>query len=230
MSHYGLSHRPSSPFEGFTKYTLDDLWSVKAAPAPAPTPTAPEPAPPPPPEGYGIELKHTEFKGRTITLKEALIWKEYMGEGQEPRPTKLLHSEAEKSNHLIGQKGANNLILGLEGQQYMYSGTTEAEGGKTIFGFASASDSPPDRPDSINNFVVGKDKIDVSNLTPEGMSGLTFVDEFTGTPGEAMLTYLPGEMLPHVGTSYLSVDTDGDGVADFKLKIHKKITQSDITS
>lgn len=220
MSHYGLTNqsRPSATVH---------IPTVNAADAsdmtPPPTLTTNSPAPSDPPANNRM---HIAFGGRVITLKETMLNQE-----AQSRPNKVVHSEAERGNHLIGQKGANNVILGLAGQQYMYSGTTEAEGGKSIFGFSSASDSPPDRPDSINKFVVGKDKIDVSNLTPPGKDKLDFVQEFSGQPGQAMIIYRPGEMSPHLATSYLLVDTDGDGTADFKLKVlETKITEADVTS
>lgn len=222
MSHYGLSNqsRPSATAH-IPTVNIADVWDM--TPTQPPTPTTNSSAPSGP---TANKRMHIAFGGRVITLKETILNQE-----SQSRPNKLAHSEVEGQNHLIGQKGANNVILGLSGQQYMYSGTTEAEGGKSIFGFSSASDSPPETPDSINNFVVGKDKIDVSNLTPPGKDKLDFVQEFTGQPGQAMIIHQPGEMLPRLGTSYLLVDTDGDGTADFKLKIqHTKITEADVTS
>lgn len=228
MSHYGISNqsRPTATSH-IPTVNIADVWDLTPTPTPPPPPTN-SPAPSDPPADNRM---HIAFGGRVITLKETILNQQPLGEGQSARPNKLVHSEVEGQKHLVGQKGANNVILGLSGQQYMYSGTTEAEGGKSIFGFSSAADSSPDNPDSINNFVVGKDKIDVSNLTPAGKSKLDFVQEFSGQPGQAMIIHRPGEMSPHLGTSYLLVDTDGDGNADFKLKIqHARITEADVTS
>ncbi|WP_273820713.1 M10 family metallopeptidase C-terminal domain-containing protein [Pseudomonas asplenii] len=123
------------------------------------------------------------------------------------------------SDHLNGGDGEDRLngragddiLVGGPGLDWLVGGP-----GRDTFLYRDISDSIPESADWIVDFVSGKDKIDLSALTHG--SGLTYVEKFTGQSREAVLGY------------DLTVDFDGDGVADFRVMTVGQAVQTDIVA
>lgn len=76
--------------------------------------------------------------------------------------------------------------------------------GSDIFVFGRTTDSSPSAPDWIMDFEGGIDKIDLSVFNT-GSGGIHFVDHFSGSAGEALLTYDP-----QTNISDLALNVDGE--------------------
>lgn len=129
------------------------------------------------------------------------------------------------SDEIWGMKGDDKLFGGV-GTDWLYGGNgadeltggkgtdhLEGGGGKDVFIFASASElGKGNKADVILDFETG-DKIDLS-----GVGGLTFVGkaDFTGTAGELRFE-----------NGLLQADTDGNGKADFEIKVEDVKTLHD---
>lgn len=89
---------------------------------------------------------------------------------------------------LIGN-AANNRITGGAGADTQYGG-----GGADTFVYNGVSDSPPQTPDWLNDFVSGADKIDLSKVLKDaGISKPIFISAPTGQAGK--LSGRKGELL-----------------------------------
>ena len=80
--------------------------------------------------------------------------------------------------------------------------------------------------DTIWDFLVGSDKIDLSgidaNSTISGNQAFEFVEEFTGQAGEVRLVEIsegPTQGTPGSFTTSVLADIDGDGLRDFTLQV-----------
>ena len=80
--------------------------------------------------------------------------------------------------------------------------------------------------DTIWDFLVGSDKIDLSgidaNSTISGNQAFEFVEEFTGHGGEVRLVEIsegPTKGTPGSFTTSVLADIDGDGLRDFTLQV-----------
>ncbi|MGK9536883.1 M10 family metallopeptidase C-terminal domain-containing protein, partial [Salmonella enterica subsp. enterica] len=83
-------------------------------------------------------------------------------------------------------------------------------GGADTFDYNSASDSTPENPDTLMDFVSGTDKINVSvAMKNANVGALAFVSEMTGKAGETVLTYDEQS-----GKGNVAIDLTGDGKAD----------------
>jgi serralysin len=102
---------------------------------------------------------------------------------------------------LYGGAGNDTLVGGM-GRDTMFGGS-----GADVFVFNTASESlGGTNRDTIADFEVGIDKIDISALHDD----LVFVSQFSGTAGEVRYAAL---------TARIMVDVDGDGVADFSIQL-----------
>ena len=137
------------------------------------------------------------------------------------------------ANKVTGNSGANKL-LGLDGNDTLSGGggvdtLTGGRGNDRMAGGAGAdtfiltTDSIGlKEKDRISDFSTGDG--DLINLTAidantgaEGDQAFTAVAKFTGTAGEMALSYKGG-------TTTLKLDVDGDGKADYTLKINGDVT------
>nr|WP_276608489.1 calcium-binding protein [Caulobacter sp. SLTY] len=136
-------------------------------------------------------------------------------------------------NKLTGNSGANKLF-GKAGADTLNGGggidtLTGGIGNDTLIGgaggdtFAFLQESIGRREtDRITDFKVGdSDKLDLSGIDAnaglEGDQAFVAVAEFTGAAGEMSLQYKAGKTL-------LKLDVDGDGKADFTVKINGDVT------
>lgn len=119
---------------------------------------------------------------------------------------------------LIGNQ-ADNRLTGGGGGDRMRGG-----GGANTFVYNHASDSSPGNPDEIMDFTSGTDTIDVSQaLRNAGLSALSFVSNWSGKAGEAILSYNE-----KTGTGSVSIDTTGDGKANLLIKTHGQVKPEDV--
>ncbi len=119
---------------------------------------------------------------------------------------------------LLGNAAANRLKGGGGAD------TLRGGGGADTFVYDNASDSTPDRPDMIEDFASGTDRIDVSGaLKAAGVSTLVFTDRFTGRAGEAVLKHDAT-----TGRSSLAIDLKGKGHADLLVKSKGQINPADV--
>ncbi|KAB0563362.1 metalloprotease [Pseudomonas palleroniana] len=119
---------------------------------------------------------------------------------------------------LKGNDGDNRL-KGGRGSDKLRGGA-----GSDTFIYERISDSTPQKPDFIQDFSSGIDKIDVSGVIYEArLKGLNFTDQFSGRPGDAVLGYDA-----QTGRSTLSVDTTGDRRASLLITSQGQIKQADV--
>lgn len=112
------------------------------------------------------------------------------------------------ANELHGAAG-NDVLFGCGGADKLWGGS-----GSDIFVYGEAMDSTPASPDWIMDFESGIDKIDLSILN-SGNKGIHFVDHFTGSAGEALLTY---DAQTNISDLVLNVN-GGQAFPDFLVKI-----------
>ncbi|WP_411379524.1 M10 family metallopeptidase C-terminal domain-containing protein [Pseudomonas sp. MPB26] len=143
------------------------------------------------------------LKGNVSIAKGCVIENATGGAGRD----RLLGNDA--ANRLKGGGGADTLRGG---------------GGADTFVYDNASDSTPDRPDMIEDFASGTDRIDVSGaLKAAGVSALVFTDRFTGRAGEAVLKHDA-----NTGHSSLTIDLKGTGNADLRVESKRQINPADV--
>ena len=119
---------------------------------------------------------------------------------------------------LVGGLG-NDVLMGGSGADTMTGGS-----GNDTFVFKALSDSTVAAPDTITDYAKG-DKLDLSaidaNTKVAGDQAFTMVGSFTGHAGEASLKYNTA-----TGYTTLSVDVDGDKVADMAVLLNGNVTSS----
>ncbi|NIX76671.1 CAP domain-containing protein [Microvirga terricola] len=122
-------------------------------------------------------------------------------------------------NRLTGNAGANvldggalnDILNGRGGKDVLIGGS-----GSDIFVFETESDA---RGDTIVDFEHGLDRIYLVNIDAnralEGRQAFTFIgtERFHNVPGELHVYHLPD------GNTYISADSDGDGRAEFAIKV-----------
>ncbi|MGZ0718106.1 M10 family metallopeptidase C-terminal domain-containing protein [Pseudomonas palleroniana] len=119
---------------------------------------------------------------------------------------------------LQGNDGDNRL-KGGRGSDKLRGGA-----GSDTFIYERISDSTPQKPDFIQDFSSGIDKIDVSGVIHEArLKELNFTDQFSGRPGDAVLGYDA-----QTGRSRLSVDTTGNRRASLLITSQGQIKQADV--
>lgn len=121
---------------------------------------------------------------------------------------------------LIGNDVDNRLTGGAGGDRL------RGGGGADTFDYNSASDSTPDNPDTIMDFVSGTDKINVSvAMKHANIGALAFVSEMTGKAGQTVLTYDQ-----HSGKGSVAIDLTGDGKADLLIRTYGQVKADDIVA
>ncbi|NVZ81101.1 M10 family metallopeptidase C-terminal domain-containing protein [Pseudomonas yamanorum] len=121
------------------------------------------------------------------------------------------------NDKIIGNQ-ANNVIVGGGGRDQLWG-----VGGNNTFKYNEVSDSTHDKADCLMDFVSGKDKIDITEAMSNAGVTPRLVQNFTGTPGDAVIGFHPTDKL-----YYLAIDTSGNGKTDFLIKSTKPIVPNDI--
>jgi Ca2+-binding RTX toxin-like protein len=119
---------------------------------------------------------------------------------------------------LIGGSGNDRLIGGL-GNDVLIGGTgtdiLDGGAGNDRFVFQSSADSPVAASDRILNWNIG-DVIDLSAIDAStkssGNQAFSQVSAFSGKAGQAVVSH-------EGGLTVISLDTNGDKIADFRLEI-----------
>lgn len=116
------------------------------------------------------------------------------------------------NNVIIGNSAAN-IIIGYGGGDYLTGGA-----GSDTFRYTDASDSTYADYDRIMD-LGADDFIDLRGIDADantaGNQSFTQVDELTGQAGQMTL-----EWLPTAGFTLMSMDIDGDGVADMRIVLY----------
>jgi len=114
----------------------------------------------------------------------------------------------------INAGGGNDTIYGGTGRDTMFGGA-----GADSFVFTSIKDSVASSADRINDFDPFADVIDLrqidANTALSGDQAFHWSSSFTSHAGEAVLAYDAAN-----NRTMLSLDQNGDGLADFKLQIN----------
>ena len=133
------------------------------------------------------------------------------------------------NDYLFGDSGDDKLFGG-NGNDYLFGGSgndnlcgdsgadrlTGDEGNDT-FSYLSIDDSLSQSPDTITDFEMGKDKIDISTfsiVSNDKFVAIQLVALFTSRKNEMLLSYSKEENL-----TKLILDHDGDGVGEFQINI-----------
>jgi Ca2+-binding RTX toxin-like protein len=132
-------------------------------------------------------------------------------------------------NWLTGTDGANILeggagsdrLFGLGGADTLTGGS-----GADLFVFSAITDSLVGAADRITDFEKSLDRVDLrgidANLALAGDQAFSLVAAFSQQAGQAVLSYDVA-----TATTTLSLDQNGDGVADFALLIAGQVTMAD---
>ena len=116
-------------------------------------------------------------------------------------------------NNTVRGNSASNVIIGGGGADVLTGG-----GGVDTFRYNAVSDSSFADYDRIMD-LGADDFIDLrnidANVNAEGNQSFTQVDELTGEAGQMTL-----EWLPSAGFTLMSMDVDGDGVADMRVVLY----------
>lgn len=182
----------------------------------------------------GDLLDETRFGGRD-TVESAVSWTlgGYFEELELTGTTAIDGTGNATKNKITGNGGANTL-LGLDGNDTLSGGAgvdslTGGRGNDRMAGGAGAdtfiltADSIGlKEKDRISDFSNGDgDLINLTAIdadtTTDGDQAFTAVAKFTGAAGEMALSYKGG-------TTTLRLDVDGDGKADYTLKINGDLT------
>lgn len=125
------------------------------------------------------------------------------------------------ANVIYGNQG-NDVLIGAGGADILWGGV-----GQDTFRFDKISDSGVALTDSIQDFVSGQDKIDVSAILAATVNSgsLSFVSSFTGQAGDAVLSYNQSS-----DQSSLAIDFSGAGVANFLVNIVGQAVASDVVA
>ncbi|KQM30906.1 serralysin family metalloprotease [Sphingomonas sp. Leaf10] len=173
--------------------------------------------------GYGsaqvIDLNDGNFsdvgglKGNVAIAQGATIENARGGSGAD----RIIGNEV--ANQLFGNAG-NDVLIGGGGADVLTGGS-----GADVFAFTAIGDSTANATDRITDFASGIDKIDLSaidaNLAVSGDQAFTQVSQFSGRAGQAVIANSNG-------TAILSLDQNGDGVADFVLSLTGSLSGSDL--
>lgn len=173
--------------------------------------------------GYGsaqvIDLNDGNFsdvgglKGNVAIAQGATIENARGGSGAD----RIIGNEV--ANQLFGNAG-NDVLIGGGGADVLTGGS-----GADVFVFTAIGDSTLNIRDQITDFATGVDKIDLSaidaDLSVSGDQAFTQVSQFSGRAGQAVIANSNG-------TAVLSLDQNGDGVADFILSVTGTLAGSDL--
>ncbi|MFN4297557.1 MAG: calcium-binding protein, partial [Brevundimonas sp.] len=125
----------------------------------------------------------------------------------------------ELKNVIVGNN-ADNIIFGGGGADILTGG-----GGADIFRYTAVSDSSYSNYDRITD-LGDDDFIDLRGVDADihtaGNQSFTRVDAFTGQAGQLTLTWLPS-----AGFTVVTMDVDGDGVADMRIVLNGNHSEFD---
>jgi serralysin len=125
----------------------------------------------------------------------------------------------EVANQLSGNAG-DDVLIGGGGADTLAGGS-----GADTFVFTAIGDSTSGARDRITDFTGGSDRIDLSAIDADlaigGDQAFTQVARFGGRAGEAVVATANG-------VTTLSLDQNGDGVADFVLSVNGTLASGDL--
>ena len=112
----------------------------------------------------------------------------------------------------------NDIMTGGDGDDTLKGGagadTMDGGAGQDIFVFSKVSDSPGGGSDRINNFEVGQDTLDFTQLV-SGTMEVNILGGFSGG-GQASLRTFENSY----GDTIVFVDADGDGGTDMRIEVN----------
>jgi len=123
-------------------------------------------------------------------------------------------------DYLDGGKG-KDMLWGDDGADLLHGG-----GGKDKFIVTDIAQSTPEAPDTILDFILGKDVIDLRKIDARpdsgGDDGFRFIGklDFSGREGQLRYEYSGGNTI-------VQGDTDGDGTADMAIVLVGKLALTD---
>ena len=181
------------------------------------------------------DILHETFKGGRDEVSSAVTWTlDTFFENLELTGTTAIDGTGNTGNNKITGGGGANKLFGMDGNDTLSAGAgadslTGGRGNDRMAGGAGAdtfiitADSiGVHEKDRISDFSVGDG--DLLNLTAidantavDGNQAFTAVAELTGAAGQMALSYKGG-------TTTLTLDVDGDGKADYTMKIKGDLT------
>lgn len=131
-------------------------------------------------------------------------------------------------NDLLVGNEVGNILMGGDGDDRLYGAdgadTLWGGNGKDQFVYGNVSESTQASADLIMDFISREDRVDVSAISAAlGKGSLTFVSEFSGASGEAILNYDPVLQM-----STLQITGRHDEPA-FVLRVNGQLLHDDIT-
>ncbi|KRP70740.1 peptidase [Pseudomonas paralactis] len=132
--------------------------------------------------------------------------------------TLIENTKGGTGNDRITGNSADNVLTGGGGADIL-----TGNGGFNTFTYHAASDSRRDNADLLLDFTTGQDKIDLSSLSDNTQVKLNYVSQYTGQPGDTILTFNP-----NTNRYFLGIDLTGNGKTDFLIKSIRPIHSEDV--
>ena len=135
------------------------------------------------------------------------------------------HLSGDAGNDILRGDAGDDRLLGGDGDDVLIGGigldTMTGGSGSDRFVFTSITDSAVGAADRITDFNAAQDIVDLTAIDANsglgGNQAFTWVTAFTGTAGQAVLTYSGG-------VTTLRLDVNGDGASDFDLTFTGNVT------
>jgi len=132
--------------------------------------------------------------------------------------TLIENAKGGTGNDRITGNSADNVLTGGGGADIL-----TGNGGFNTFTYHAASDSLRNNADLLMDFTTGQDKIDLSRLSENTQVKLNYVSQYSGQPGDTILTFNP-----KTNRYLLGVDLTGNGKTDFLIKSIRPIHSEDV--
>ena len=132
--------------------------------------------------------------------------------------TLIENAKGGTGNDRITGNSADNVLTGGGGADIL-----TGNGGSNTFTYHAAGDSPRNNADLLMDFTTGQDKIDLSSLSENSQVQLNYVSQYSGQPGDTILTFNP-----KTNRYFLGVDLTGNGKTDFLIKSIRPIHSQDV--
>lgn len=132
--------------------------------------------------------------------------------------TLIENAKGGTGNDRITGNSADNVLTGGGGADIL-----TGNGGSNTFTYHAAGDSPRNNADLLMDFTTGQDKIDLSSLSENSQVQLNYVSQYSGQPGDTILT-----LNPKTNRYFLGVDLTGNGKTDFLIKSIRPIHSQDV--
>ena len=132
--------------------------------------------------------------------------------------TLIENAKGGTGNDRITGNSADNVLTGGGGADIL-----TGNGGSNTFTYHAAGDSPRNNADLLMDFTTGQDKIDLSSLSENSQVQLNYVSQYSGQPGDTILTFNP-----NTNRYFLGIDLTGNGKTDFLIKSIRPIHSEDV--